>query len=50
MVGNIRRIDDVGRICIPKDFRRYLGINPLDQVEIICEEDKVVIKPRKENK
>lgn len=50
MVGIIRRIDDVGRVCIPREYRRFLGINNLDKLEIICEEDCVVIKPvRKEN-
>ena len=50
MLGNFRRLDDLGRIVIPKDFREYHGMKERDLLEIICEEDCIVIKPkRKEN-
>lgn len=49
MLGNIRRVDNVGRVTIPSDFRRYLGIELLDYVEIICEEDEIRIRLWKED-
>lgn len=49
MLGNIRRVDNVGRVTIPSDFRKYLGIELLDYVEIICEEDEIRIKPRRDD-
>ena len=50
MLGNFRRLDDLGRIVIPKDFREYHRMKERDLLEIICEEDCIVIKPkRKEN-
>lgn len=47
MIGIIRRIDDLGRISLPKEFRTYLGIKHQEPVEICLEEDCIVIKPRK---
>lgn len=44
MIGNIRRVDKEGRISLPKDYRDYLGINNLEKVEIICEEDRLIIR------
>lgn len=49
MLGNIRRIDNVGRVTLPSDFRNFLGMEPLDYVEIICEEDEIRIRLWKED-
>ena len=35
-VGIIRRLDDLGRITLPKEYRTYLGIKPTDKVEMIA--------------
>lgn len=39
----IRHMDDLGRCCIPKDFRNYLNIQPEDKVELWIEDDKIII-------
>lgn len=42
--GVIRRIDELGRIVIPKEIRRHLGIREGENLEIFTEEDKIVLK------
>ena len=37
--GIIRRIDDLGRVCIPKEIRRSLRFNDNDPLEIITAHD-----------
>lgn len=38
-VGIVRRIDDLGRIVIPKEMRKELGYNEGDSFEIFKTED-----------
>ena len=33
-MGTIRRIDDLGRVVIPKDVRKVLGIREGDPLEV----------------
>lgn len=48
--GIIRRIDDIGRIVIPKEIRRTLKIKEGDPLEIYTEHDgSVVFKPYKKS-
>lgn len=42
--GIIRRIDDLGRVVIPKEVRRSLRIKEGDPLEIFVEDDKVIYK------
>lgn len=42
--GIIRNIDSLGRVVIPKEFRKMLNINEHDSVEIICENGAIKIK------
>lgn len=42
--GMIRRVDDLGRIVLPKDIRRQLNIRECDPLEIFIEKDAVVLK------
>ena len=43
--GIIRRIDDLGRIVIPKDFRRKLGIREGDPFELYyCKNGVAIVK------
>lgn len=42
--GIIRRIDDLGRIVIPKEIRRNLGIHEGDPLEIFLHEDCVCFR------
>ena len=42
--GIIRRVDDLGRIVIPKEIRRKLGIREGDPLEIFLHEDCICFK------
>lgn len=42
--GIVRRIDELGRLVIPKELRRTLDINECDSLEIFTDEDRVIIK------
>ena len=42
--GIIRRIDDLGRIVIPKEIRRQLGIAEGDPLEIVLDGDKLYLE------
>lgn len=46
----IRHVDRLGRICIPKDFRKSFGIT--EETEIIVEETKegIMLKIKEEKK
>ena len=37
--GIVRRVDDLGRMVIPKESRRYLGMHEGDPLEIFLHED-----------
>lgn len=41
--GIVRRVDDLGRVVIPKELRRTLDIAEGDPVEFYTEGDKVII-------
>ena len=42
--GVIRRIDELGRIVIPKEIRRNLGIHDGENVEIYTDSDNIILK------
>lgn len=42
--GIVRRIDDLGRVVIPKEIRRTQGIREGDPMEIFVNGDSVVLK------
>ena len=44
--GIIRRIDELGRIVIPKEMRKSLRINVGDKMEICASLDGIVLKKR----
>lgn len=41
--GVVRKIDSLGRIVVPKEIRKNLGIKEGDNLEIFLEEDKIVL-------
>ncbi len=43
-IGITRALDDLGRIVLPKEFKRSMGINPKDYLEIFVEDDTIVLK------
>ena len=48
--GIIRRIDDLGRIVIPKEIRKQLKIGEGDSLEIFLSTDgEIIIKPYRTN-
>ncbi|MBF0709131.1 MULTISPECIES: AbrB/MazE/SpoVT family DNA-binding domain-containing protein [Bacillales] len=42
--GVVRKIDELGRIVIPKELRRTLDINVKDPIEIFTSENRVVLQ------
>lgn len=42
--GVIRRIDELGRIVIPKEIRKNLAIREGESLEIFIEDDKLIMK------
>ncbi|MBJ8056021.1 AbrB/MazE/SpoVT family DNA-binding domain-containing protein [Bacillus cereus] len=45
--GVTRKIDELGRIVIPKELRRTLGIVEKDPIEIFVEDDKIILQKYK---
>jgi len=44
--GIVRKIDDLGRIVVPAEMRRVLGIKEGDELEISLDGSHVEIRPR----
>lgn len=42
--GMVRRIDDLGRIVLPKEMRRSLGLKEGTPIEIFISRDEIVLK------
>lgn len=42
--GIVRKLDELGRITLPKELRRTLDIDDRDPVEIYTENDTIVLK------
>lgn len=42
--GIVRRIDDLGRITVPKETRALLGINDFDSVEFFTEDNMIILR------
>ena len=42
--GIVRRVDVLGRVVVPKEIRKILGISEGDPVEIFTEKDGIVLK------
>ena len=43
-IGIIRNIDSLGRIVIPKEFRRIFGLKKNDAIEIIATNDGILLR------
>ncbi len=41
--GIVRNIDELGRIVVPKELRKKLGIANTDPVEIYVEDNKIIL-------
>lgn len=42
--GIIRRIDDLGRVVIPREIRKQFRIKEGDQLEIFVSKDEIILK------
>lgn len=42
--GIVRKVDELGRVVIPIELRRTLGIAQKDSLEIYVDEDKIILK------
>lgn len=42
--GMVRKIDNLGRLVIPIEFLRKLGIDKLTEVEIFSTNDEIVVR------
>ncbi len=42
--GIVRKIDELGRVVLPKEFRRMLNINNGDDVEILFYGDSIGVR------
>ncbi len=42
--GIVRNLDNLGRVVIPKEMRKMLGINEGDPVEIVKAQNEVVVR------
>lgn len=42
--GVVRKVDELGRVVIPIELRRTMGIEEKDPVEIFVDGDKIILK------
>lgn len=47
--GIVRKVDELGRITLPIELRRSLGLGIKDPVEIFIEGDQIILKKYKPN-
>lgn len=42
--GLVRKIDDLGRVVIPAEIRRIMGIDEKNAIEIYTEFDRIILR------
>ena len=42
--GIVRKLDELGRITLPIELRRNLGVGERDPLEIFVEDDKIILQ------
>ena len=47
--GIVRKIDSLGRIVLPIELRRELGIHSKDMIEILVEDEYIILKQYHQN-
>lgn len=47
--GVVRRVDELGRIVIPKELRRTMDIKEKDPLEIFTEDETIVLRKFRSN-
>ena len=48
-VGVVRKVDDLGRIVIPMEYRRTLGIHVKDPISISIEGDRIILERHRDS-
>ncbi len=43
-LGTVRKVDELGRIVLPIETRKRLGLEAKDPVEIFVEKDRIILK------
>ena len=46
-IGVTRKVDKLGRIVLPKELRKTLGIAEKDPIEIFVEDEKIILQKYK---
>ncbi|OEH92618.1 AbrB/MazE/SpoVT family DNA-binding domain-containing protein [Bacillus solimangrovi] len=47
--GIVRKVDELGRVVIPIELRRTLGIEEKDALEIYVDDERIILKKYKPN-
>ena len=47
--GIVRRVDELGRIVIPMELRRTLGINVKDPISISVEGERIILEKHRDS-
>ena len=47
--GMNRRVDDLGRLVLPAELRRSLGLHEGVMLDIMVEDDKIILIPQRDN-
>jgi transcriptional pleiotropic regulator of transition state genes len=42
--GIVRKVDELGRIVLPSELRKTMGIEEKDSLEIFIEESKIILR------
>ena len=42
--GIVRKVDELGRVVLPKELRKTLDVKESDPLEIFVEDDKIILK------
>lgn len=50
VIGPIRKVDELGRVVIPKEYRKILKIEENDEIEFIIRNGKLELKKYKGEK
>lgn len=45
MMGITRKVDELGRIVLPKEYRAKLGVDNNTEMKITLEDDTIVMRP-----
>ena len=43
-IGIIRKVDNLGRIVIPKEIRKFYQINANEEIEIVTTPDGIILR------